>query len=1267
MHVLSTVPVHLTNLPHAPATIVCVPILATMTADCLKAQIEKIIGLPKYDPEGQAIEYSYELSPRASQHVNLKCLERVTLRSNVPTNSWLSTSLSRPTSYVSTWFNHAAVDDPSLPLKKKISAPLPVAIDVIHASVSYAATQSSQKSLAMPRTYQSHPSNLEHFSEELFMAFLDDLQIPEQKRQSIIALPLEKRASLMHLDNLHGAQKTPKRGVLHSVTSTSAACAIAKPIGKSELELSGSSEDSLSAVIATGLGSWEQRNVQANCSSENTPGKARLALNLASSKTPVPRHRSRSPVRLDMSKCPPTLDWNRPKSPHKSQGTGSSWMTSWWSKADDTKDSDPLTFIHRLNTTAIPASEKIAELIRLRVQLGTARASWITLFMGDDGLATLIRLMSISVIESSDIFGTILVEVLKCFRALLNVQASYKAIVESREILQSISRSARYENSRVQPLAFDLLSGICASNSDAHKIVFTGLCILTEDVRGSRLTWLSEKAFGIFRTSASLLSEDLSSLPTDTLRAALSLVNTVCNAWISVEDRVALRNEFLLDFDLKHLTKVSRAFPQEVIIQLDLLRIANDEDHRLLRNSLVSSTCINATTDLTSFEPAGESHCLSFNRQQDAPVDVQETSCYHSGNTHASSSLLEKPSLAVNTSDFQVRHPGNDLSDLGHDTRKTDGSVATNSRLHSIQASQGKLAYHGQQDEYTSLPLLPHLQCPMQEPDLTHDELTSAADHDFGYSIDIALLPPCETSSKFIESEEYVEVLDAASLLSCTELQHKENKDVGSISEHHTLASSQYPDVRILQPRTPTDPTKFRIPVHKEDDSPVKISEVTEGEYIEDNKLPRGRGLHRQTFSRALSDVSEASSRAISDSVIDARHDSELNEHKFMGSQDHPVASGVRNSMVENDADQDFPITEIQSLSILKPVLNKTNEPLVRQKDILIDFALPPPPPPPPVPPPPPRSPVDSSVLSLKKTAMLPPVLYSSRCAPKSSKPLKPVFWDKLEPNKIASSVWLRVSQRLDNELHQELMLSDFERYFCKEISTASRPMLASQHKNHVMRKITLIEHRRAKNMEVMLARIKISHTEIRQALVSMDDSRLGTLDQLRIMQENCPSDEEIQLVAEFVGETAQLGDAELYIREVGQVPHLYERMQSMIFRRSFDLEVASLLPDLKTLHRACLEVLNCQDLQDFLALALTAGNILNAATFRGNAQGFRLEGLMKLADVRSVAVGKSGATLLHYLVAVAEKKHKKSLGLSEKLAHCASANRSKTPIQANF
>jgi hypothetical protein len=67
-----------------------------------------------------------------------------------------------------------------------------------------------------------------------------------------------------------------------------------------------------------------------------------------------------------------------------------------------------------------------------------------------------------------------------------------------------------------------------------------------------------------------------------------------------------------------------------------------------------------------------------------------------------------------------------------------------------------------------------------------------------------------------------------------------------------------------------------------------------------------------------------------------------------------------------------------------------------------------------------------------------------------------------------------------------------------------------------------------------MLARIKLTYPEIRDAIWNIDDNRL-TIDNLMAIRQYIPAKEEIEIIQEYEGDVDLLGNAERYFKAVSE------------------------------------------------------------------------------------------------------------------------------------
>lgn len=98
---------------------------------------------------------------------------------------------------------------------------------------------------------------------------------------------------------------------------------------------------------------------------------------------------------------------------------------------------------------------------------------------------------------------------------------------------------------------------------------------------------------------------------------------------------------------------------------------------------------------------------------------------------------------------------------------------------------------------------------------------------------------------------------------------------------------------------------------------------------------------------------------------------------------------------------------------------------------------------------------------------------------------------------------------------------------------------------------------------------------------------------------------------------------------------------------------INDLTPRITNVMEASREVARSRRLRKLLELVLALGNYMNRGA-RGNASGFRLASLNRLADTKSSSV--KGTTLLHFLVQIVERKFKDLLKLDEDIPHVREA-----------
>ena len=119
-------------------------------------------------------------------------------------------------------------------------------------------------------------------------------------------------------------------------------------------------------------------------------------------------------------------------------------------------------------------------------------------------------------------------------------------------------------------------------------------------------------------------------------------------------------------------------------------------------------------------------------------------------------------------------------------------------------------------------------------------------------------------------------------------------------------------------------------------------------------------------------------------------------------------------------------------------------------------------------------------------------------------------------------------------------------------------------------------------------------------------------------LQKCVPLPEEVELVQ--AADPASLGYAEKFVLALGTVPRLKARLDCFAFKHRFNQQLHALYADTSTLTAAAQQLVDCSALRALLGMLLRLGNALNAGSFRAGAEGFKLECLTRLAELKANA-----------------------------------------------
>ncbi|XP_035380121.1 LOW QUALITY PROTEIN: disheveled-associated activator of morphogenesis 1b [Electrophorus electricus] len=319
---------------------------------------------------------------------------------------------------------------------------------------------------------------------------------------------------------------------------------------------------------------------------------------------------------------------------------------------------------------------------------------------------------------------------------------------------------------------------------------------------------------------------------------------------------------------------------------------------------------------------------------------------------------------------------------------------------------------------------------------------------------------------------------------------------------------------------------------------------------------------------------------------------------------------------------------------------------------------MPPPPPPPPGgppplpgrpplggPPPPPGAPAGPA---LKKKNI-----------PQPSNPLKSFNWAKLSENKLEGTVWAELD---DGKVFKILDLADIEKTFSAYQRQQDFFMVNNSKRKEAeddalsskkVKELSVIDGRRAQNCNILLSRLKLSNVEIKRAILTMDEQEDLPKDMLEQMLKFVPEKSDVDLLEEHKHELDRMAKADRFLYEMSRISHYQQRLQSLYFKKKFAERIAEIKPKVEALSKASREVLHSRNLKQLLEVVLAFGNYMNKGQ-RGNAYGFKVSSLNKIADTKS-SIDKN-ITLLHYLITILEKKYPKVMQFPEDLQNVPEA-----------
>ncbi|XP_057826533.2 formin-like protein 8 [Cryptomeria japonica] len=239
---------------------------------------------------------------------------------------------------------------------------------------------------------------------------------------------------------------------------------------------------------------------------------------------------------------------------------------------------------------------------------------------------------------------------------------------------------------------------------------------------------------------------------------------------------------------------------------------------------------------------------------------------------------------------------------------------------------------------------------------------------------------------------------------------------------------------------------------------------------------------------------------------------------------------------------------------------------------------------------------------------------------------LKPLYWDKVRAPPDRTMVWNRLRSG-SFELDEEMIESLFGCNTTNTTNTVKNEATKSSVVHPPAKDQPILDPKKSQNVAILLRALNVTREEVCDAL--LQGKGLST-ELLETLVKMVPTREEEARLKEYNGDISKLGPGERFIKALLDIPYAFQRVDAMLYRANFEEEVVCIQNSLETLELACKELRCSRLFLKLLEAVLKTGNRMNVGTFRGEAQAFKLDALLKLVDIKGID-GKT--TLLHFVV----------------------------------
>ena len=261
---------------------------------------------------------------------------------------------------------------------------------------------------------------------------------------------------------------------------------------------------------------------------------------------------------------------------------------------------------------------------------------------------------------------------------------------------------------------------------------------------------------------------------------------------------------------------------------------------------------------------------------------------------------------------------------------------------------------------------------------------------------------------------------------------------------------------------------------------------------------------------------------------------------------------------------------------------------------------------------------------------------------------LRALHWATVNEEQTKGTIWEGRKRTFSTVQH---MFVDVEEIFAPNSSNPKKITAKASAKKKTA--LSFLDPKRTQNLGIALARVwSGSFVDLANAITHLKADLIG-LDNVEKLLKIAPTKEEISLVSAYNGDVILLNKADRFVHEISTVQRLSGRLEIMLFCGRFNDQKGAISGNIDTIKDASEELSRSERLPEFLGIILSLGNKLNQNTRKQLAAGIKIDSLTKLATTK----GKTGVTVLEYMVENLLKRSPNILDLSQDFTHLKAAS----------